>query len=329
MTSPWLVTGLVERSRTRTTKEMTTMKGFKTLGFALLVAIGGVLQMFDWATVIPQDKTWSGMAMIAVGAGIAALRAVTSTPIATSALVALALGMSLLSPSPSFAADMQPVPVVRKAVTAAPVQSWSGFYFGINGSGAKMSGKAAIPGDVAAVNPAGAMAGVMAGYGGWLASGAYVGLEAMGDYDFSQANTCLIIDCKIKSGANLSQRLVVGMTLPQIMSKAQARGVSSPSQWPVPLSLPADFSASAAIPYLAVGLAERQTQACAIDCERKWLLGWQVGGGIKAPTSSGVTLDVGYAYTNWMKNRQFDVGVPVDIKATGEHKMTAGVQFHL
>lgn len=328
MTSPWLVMGLVEHSTTMQPKENTTMKGYKTLAFAVLIAIGGVLQTFDWATIVPQDKTWSGMMMIGISGIIAALRVYTSTPIATSALVALALGMSLLSPAPSFAADMVPVPVARKAVVA-PAQSWSGFYFGVNGSGAKLSGKAAIPSDVAAVNPAGAMAGIMAGYGGWMASGAYVGIEAGGDYDFSAANTCLIIDCKIKSGANLSQRLVLGMTLPQLMSKAQARGVSTPSQWPVPLSLPADFSASSAIPYLAVGLAERHTQACAIDCERKWLLGWQVGGGIKAPTSSGVTLDVGYTYTNWMKNRQFEVGIPVDIKAIGEHKMTAGLQFHL
>jgi hypothetical protein len=57
------------------------MKGYKTLGFALIVAVGGVLQTFDWATVVPQDKTWSGVVMIAIGAGIAALRAVTTTPI--------------------------------------------------------------------------------------------------------------------------------------------------------------------------------------------------------------------------------------------------------
>ena len=60
------------------------MKGWKTLIFAIAVAIGGVLQTFDWATVIPQDKTWSGIAMVAVGAAIAALRAVTTTPIGKS-----------------------------------------------------------------------------------------------------------------------------------------------------------------------------------------------------------------------------------------------------
>lgn len=57
------------------------MKGYKTLAFALAIAVGGVLQTFDWATVIPQDKTWSGVAMLAAGAVIAALRYVTTSPI--------------------------------------------------------------------------------------------------------------------------------------------------------------------------------------------------------------------------------------------------------
>ena len=60
------------------------MKGYKTLGFAVLIALGGVVQTFNWATVIPQDKTWSGIAMLAVGGVIAALRYVTTTPIASS-----------------------------------------------------------------------------------------------------------------------------------------------------------------------------------------------------------------------------------------------------
>lgn len=57
------------------------MQGWKTLSFGLAITVGGFLQAFDWATVIPQDKTWSGIAMIAVGGAVAALRAMTSTPI--------------------------------------------------------------------------------------------------------------------------------------------------------------------------------------------------------------------------------------------------------
>lgn len=55
------------------------MKGYKTLGFAVALAVAGVLQTFDWATIIPQDKTWTGAAMIAIAAVVGALRIVTTT----------------------------------------------------------------------------------------------------------------------------------------------------------------------------------------------------------------------------------------------------------
>ena len=60
------------------------MKGWKTLLFALAVAVAGVLQTFNWATVVPQDQTWSGLVMLAIGAGIAALRFATTTPVGKS-----------------------------------------------------------------------------------------------------------------------------------------------------------------------------------------------------------------------------------------------------
>lgn len=57
------------------------MKGWKTLSFGLVVAVAGVFQAFNWATVIPQDQKWSGIAMIAVGAVIAGLRTITNTSV--------------------------------------------------------------------------------------------------------------------------------------------------------------------------------------------------------------------------------------------------------
>ena len=64
---------------------MNYAKGWKTLGFAALIALVGVLQTFDWATIIPPDKTWSGVALIAIGAGIAALRTITTTGVGKNA----------------------------------------------------------------------------------------------------------------------------------------------------------------------------------------------------------------------------------------------------
>ena len=63
---------------------MDAAKGWKTLGFAALVAVAGVVQTFDWATVVPQDKTWSGIMMVGIGAAIAALRAATTTSVGKS-----------------------------------------------------------------------------------------------------------------------------------------------------------------------------------------------------------------------------------------------------
>lgn len=57
------------------------MKGWKTLAFALALAVAGVLQTFNWTTIVPQDQTWSGVVMLAIGAVIAALRYVTDTPV--------------------------------------------------------------------------------------------------------------------------------------------------------------------------------------------------------------------------------------------------------
>ncbi len=60
------------------------MTGYRTLLFSLLISVVGVLQAADWINIIPQNQTWSGIAMVAVGAIIAALRSVTTTPIGES-----------------------------------------------------------------------------------------------------------------------------------------------------------------------------------------------------------------------------------------------------
>ncbi len=60
------------------------MTGYRTLLFSLAVSVAGVLQAFHWTTVVPQDKTWSGIVMIGIGAAIAALRSVTTTPVGVS-----------------------------------------------------------------------------------------------------------------------------------------------------------------------------------------------------------------------------------------------------
>jgi len=57
------------------------MTGFRTLLVSAGIALAGVAQTFDWATIIPQGKVWSGVAMIGVAGVMALLRGVTSTPV--------------------------------------------------------------------------------------------------------------------------------------------------------------------------------------------------------------------------------------------------------
>lgn len=59
------------------------MKGWRTLAWAAFVALAGVVQTFDWATVIPQGQN-SGLILIAIGAVTAALRYITDTPVGKS-----------------------------------------------------------------------------------------------------------------------------------------------------------------------------------------------------------------------------------------------------
>lgn len=55
------------------------MKGWKTLLFAIILAIAGVLEQFDWVQIVPDG--FGGIAMAVVGFIVAWLRSVTSTPL--------------------------------------------------------------------------------------------------------------------------------------------------------------------------------------------------------------------------------------------------------
>ncbi len=57
----------------------TTLKGWKTMLVSLLIAVIGVLQATDWATIVRPDEV--GPVMLGVGILVAVLRVVTTTPI--------------------------------------------------------------------------------------------------------------------------------------------------------------------------------------------------------------------------------------------------------
>jgi hypothetical protein len=55
------------------------MKGYRTLLFSIAVAVVGVLQSFDWATIVAPEQ--AGIALTVVGVAGAILRFLTSTPV--------------------------------------------------------------------------------------------------------------------------------------------------------------------------------------------------------------------------------------------------------
>lgn len=257
-------------------------------------------------------------------------------------LVLAIMVIGLLTLSQASAADMPPP---RKAMAAAPAAApWGGgFYFGINGAGAADIGRFSadpLPG-VGNVRPVGAMAGLTLGVGAF-ANGVYVGAEVDGDYDFAKATASCgfaAIDCRMSSGWMLTQRLLIGATMPDLTATnsqqfsasqraVNQRSVSAPVQWPVAIDVPATVSVATAMPYLTVGVAERRAPIC-VDalCNKDWLIGWVAGVGVKAPVSATASFDFSYLYVNW--NQHVQPAPLVDFKATSEHVLKAGLQFHL
>lgn len=64
---------------TRITEALGAVKGWRTLIVSAAIAIAGVLQTADWATIVGPAEV--GPAMLITAAAVAVLRALTDTPI--------------------------------------------------------------------------------------------------------------------------------------------------------------------------------------------------------------------------------------------------------
>ncbi len=58
------------------------MKGYKTLLFAIVLAIAGALEQFDWLQIVPEQ--WNGLVLVVVGLIVGWLRKLTTTPLGES-----------------------------------------------------------------------------------------------------------------------------------------------------------------------------------------------------------------------------------------------------
>jgi hypothetical protein len=212
---------------------MDAMKGWKTLGFALLIALGGVVQTFNWASVIPQDKTWSGVAMIAIAAIIAGLRSVTTTPIgkALIAFLVVSLASFLFAGSPTYAADM----AVKAPTPFVLGYSGSGWYKGI-GTFMEMNDATVAGGNVTAAG------GALQACGGYqwanAGGGTFTALQACSAYhNVGGSNVAGAVTSRwsatteIKFGgpiANILQWLPAGASFPTLPALGSAIGSAHP-----------------------------------------------------------------------------------------------------
>ena len=222
---------------------------------------------------------------------------------------------------------------------SAPLSStsWSGFYISGFGAGAKTDAEfsfLAVPG-TGNIRPSGGMAGGGVGVGTWLGP-IYLGAEADAAWDFTKANQpCIfsLTQCKTTSGFFLTQRGLIGVTLPGLASSASARGLTAPSQWPVPLSVPQSVYSAGLLPYLTAGVAERRLEAevVGVGKNEEWLVGATFGGGLKYIVSSGLSVKAEYLFVNW--NKHFNPAgpaiFPVDFKAQNEQVLRIGLDLHL
>jgi hypothetical protein len=265
------------------------MKGWKTLLFALLVAIGGVVQAFDWATVVPQDKTWSGSAMIAIGAIIAVLRVVTNTDVGRKMVMAIGLtaAATLLLAGSAKAADNLPAgtaaisaAIKAPALTAAncTIANCSGFYAGAgltgNGTNADILGN----GINQSVFAAGGILDAHAGYQMW--NGTYLfGFEVGLGNEFSNGpisnfgSKTLVGYEEVKLGGALSN--LINTTT----------GTTASGQAPGPLTVPSSFANVFMAPYVSFGAMQRGGYN-----------EWVTGAGMEFVLAKNWNMDVGYRY---------------------------------
>lgn len=245
-------------------------------------------------------------------------------------LLALAI---LTGTVPAMAADL-PARTATPIQKAAAAAKQSGFYVGINGGAAITNQRfdfISLPG-TGDVYPAGAMAGLTAGFGG-TAGGFWLGVEGDFDYDFTKGSaSCAGGTCFTRDSLFLDEKLVVGLPLTSITGAIPASSrVTPPSQWPVPLAMPANLSASTIMPFAAIGLAQRDVRAGIVGVgeARQWMNGLLVGGGIRQALADGWTAKVEYDYVSFRNHFDPAGGAPIlaDFKAVSEHVFKVGVMY--
>lgn len=175
------------------------------------------------------------------------------------------------------AVDM-PAPIRAPGVfTPAPctLQACSGFYVGVNVIGAGANTDLTIaPGFSSSVFSAGGMIGMQAGYQFWNGKW-FIAAEAGIDYDVTN-------NIQVTAVTN-SKRYFAFQVVKLGTALFDLGGQTSPTQAPVPISIPSSLASMLISPYVQTGAVERP-----------WGTGWAYGAGADFIVGSGWNLDLSY-----------------------------------
>lgn len=186
---------------------------------------------------------------------------------------------TILSMKPLLAADVNPI----KAPIQPVVNSSSGWYVG--GNVMATMGSSGSANDFSSLQTGGAVGGQI-GYQYWLGS-IFAAGEIFGDVDMLNRGPGL----GYATTAKVGEIAKIGYGLGGLLGLA-GKGVTAPSQSPVPVTAPAGLASSLSAPYAAFGAVESIGVGHAVA-------GWAAGAGYESVLSQNWTLDVMGLYIDY------------------------------
>ena len=236
---------------------------------------------------------------------------------------------ALLASSAAFAADMP-----LKAI-APPLSSGTGFYLGVNGGAGFFHTAvdwltAVSPGMTGSsstkIFPGGAMGGATIGWGTSFGA-VYAAVEADLDMDFTKgSNTCsspiagpiaLQSTCGTKNSWMSTQGVILGIPLGAMTGALNSgKVITSPQQWPIPIPVSTTLAASPVMPFVKIGMAERNVQAYVNPVTiggttvfpgtsgHETLAAFLIGAGVMIPMAQGWNTRIEIDWADWNKQVQ-------------------------
>lgn len=254
---------------------------------------------------------------------------------------------TLLGAFSAAAADQNSPPkaVPVKAAPVAAASPFSGLFVGVNGGMGFMNQQATfltLPGEFAGsgkLYPTGGLLGITAGIGSTWGS-AYAEAFVRADYAFTRASGSSPTDSfTVKNSLDLQQGVFIGVPLGTMTGALPTPPLTipDPSKWPIPVSVPTNFSAASFILGPEAGIAERSIGVDVTNLSdgsgssvNRWIYGPFVGFRVKKLVSQNVSLDLSYDHEFYRNSWTQSGGTALigQFTATDTNTVRAGLSYH-